>query len=207
MKPSAKFWDGAARKYARQPVRDEAAYAQTLDRIRSYLRQQDRVLEVGCGTGSTALILAPQVDHLHATDLSQAMIDIAKGKAQAQEVGNVTFSTMAVGRGVDAGGPFDVVMGLNLLHLVEDLQGALAGLADQTAKGGLLITKTVCLGEKPGIWRLVLPVMQLIGKAPFVRFLRIADLDRTIEEAGFEIIETGNYPAAPPSHFVVARKL
>ena len=207
MKPSAKFWDGAAQKYARQPVRDEGAYAQTLDRIRSYLKSVDKVLEVGCGTGSTALTLAPQVEHLHATDLSQRMIDIAQGKARAQEAGNVTFSTMAVGPGVDAGGPFDVVMGLNLLHLVEDLQGALAAMAAQTAEGGLLITKTVCLGEKPGIWRLVLPVMQFIGKAPFVHFLKIANLDRAIEQAGFEIIETGNYPASPPSHFVVARKL
>lgn len=207
MKPSGKFWDGVADKYARQPIKDEGAYAQTLDRIRSYLRERDKVLEVGCGTGSTALKLAPQVKHLQATDLSGRMIEIARDKASTQKVANVTFSTMAVGRGVDAGGPFDVVMGLNLLHLVEDLPGALAGLADQTTKGGLLITKTVCLGEMASIWRMILPVMQFVGKAPHVSFLQIADLDRAIEQAGFEIVETGNYPASPPNHFVVARKL
>ncbi|QFT57763.1 hypothetical protein FIU94_02910 [Sulfitobacter sp. THAF37] len=50
-------------------------------------------------------------------------------------------------------------------------------------------------------------MIRLTGKAPFVRFLRIADPDRAIEEAGFEIIETGDYPASPPGHFVVARRL
>lgn len=207
MKPSGKFWDGIADKYARQPVKDEGAYAQTLDRIRSYLRPQDKVLEVGCGTGSTALTLSGAVDHVHATDLSGRMIEIARDKAQTQGVGNVTFSKLAAGRGLDAGGPYDVVMGLNLLHLVEDLPGALAGLADQTTRGGLLITKTVCLGEMGSLWRLLLPVMQFVGKAPYVGFLKIADLDHAIEKAGFEIIETGNYPASPPSRFVVARKL
>ena len=49
--------------------------------------------------------------------------------------------------------------------------------------------------------------MQLVGKAPSnVEFTRIADLEAAIQKAGFEIIETGNYPVDVPSRYLVARK-
>ena len=48
--------------------------------------------------------------------------------------------------------------------------------------------------------------MQVFGKAPYVNFLTIDRLERAIESAGFEILETGDYPAKPPSRLVVARK-
>ena len=59
MKRSDTFWDSAADKYARKPIGNEAAYAQTLDRTRAYLSSDQHVLEIGCGTGTTALKLAP----------------------------------------------------------------------------------------------------------------------------------------------------
>jgi hypothetical protein len=46
--------------------------------------------------------------------------------------------------------------------------------------------------------------MRMIGKAPPLRFARPARLERSITEAGFEILERGDYP--PPSRFVVARR-
>ena len=54
---------------------------------------------------------------------------------------------------------------------------------------------------------LLIPLMQLMGKAPYVRFETIAELDQRIGRAGFEIVETGNYPVRPPNHFVVARRM
>ena len=36
------------------------------------------VLEIGCGTGMTAVIHSPFVNHYHATDISSGMIEIAK---------------------------------------------------------------------------------------------------------------------------------
>ena len=48
--------------------------------------------------------------------------------------------------------------------------------------------------------------MQLVGKAPFVRFLQVSEIDHMLVAAGFEIVETGLYPPTTPSRFVVARK-
>jgi len=47
--------------------------------------------------------------------------------------------------------------------------------------------------------------MQWLGKAPYVRFMEIAELEHIISSEGFKIIETGNYP--PPSRYIVARKV
>lgn len=75
-----KFWDAAAKKYSLSKVGDQAGYERTLDKTRSFLKESDRVLELGCGTGSTALLLAPSVSRYLATDLSPKMIEIAQEK-------------------------------------------------------------------------------------------------------------------------------
>ena len=54
---------------------------------------------------------------------------------------------------------------------------------------------------------MILPLMQLVGKAPYVNFMSITELENRIEAAGFKILETGNYPARPPNRFIVAERI
>ena len=209
MMNNAKFWDRAAAKYAKSPISDMQAYEFTLERTRSYMTQSDQVLELGCGTGSTAIRLAPAVSRIIATDCSGAMLDVGRDRAAEQETDNVQFEKAVVAEAPK--GPFDVVTAFNLLHLLEDLDGALAEIFARTKPGGYFISKTTCTPDRgaPLHFRLimaVLPVMQFFGKAPFVRMRTVQELEQAIEQAGFGIIETGNYPAKPPSRFVVARK-
>ncbi len=42
------------------------------------------MLDVGCGTGSLALILAPFASHVHGLDVSGEMIRIARAKAGSE---------------------------------------------------------------------------------------------------------------------------
>ena len=79
-----KFWDRMAARYARQPVADEAVYQRKLEMTRSCLRPDMELLEIGCGTGSTAIVHAPHVRHILATDISENMLAIAREKAQAR---------------------------------------------------------------------------------------------------------------------------
>ena len=59
-----------------------------MERTRNCLKEGDAVLELGCGTGSAALLLAPSVRRYLATDLSPKMIGIAQEKLAA----NTTLS-------------------------------------------------------------------------------------------------------------------
>lgn len=164
---------------------------------------------MGCGTGSTALKLAEHVADITATDLSDAMLDVGRGKAKADGTGNVRFERADVSEAPE--GPYDVVMALNLIHLMEDTEGTLAHIARRLKPGGLFISKTPCGPAKgtPLKFRLlliVLPLMQMLGKAPYVKFMPPGDWDAAVAAAGFKIVETGNYPVNPPNRYIVARK-
>lgn len=208
MTTNAKFWDGIAVKYAAQPISDVQAYEQTMERVESYLRPTAKVLELGCGTGGTALRLAPHVAHMTATDYSAGMIAQANARDGAQAV---TFLQADPFSPELKQGGYDVVMGFNLFHLMQHPDAAMARIYELLAPGGLFISKTPCLGERSlglkfGLLKRMIPLMQMVGKAPFVRFLSIGELEGQIGQAGFRIVETGNYPVRPPSHFVVAER-
>ena len=91
MAQSTKFWDKIADRYLKQPIADEAAYQKKLQVIREYLPPEMEVLEIGCGTGSTAILHAPYVKPIRAIDFSENMIAIAQDKATTQNINNVTF--------------------------------------------------------------------------------------------------------------------
>ncbi|MFA8441602.1 class I SAM-dependent methyltransferase [Yoonia sp.] len=204
---SAAFWDKIARRYAGMTIRNPEAYEMTLDLVRARLRPDDHVLELGCGTGTTALRLADAVAHYVGNDYAPEMIAIAEEKRTEAQVENLVFCTGQLGDGSLPKGPFDVILGFNVLHLLPDRQSAFANIAQNLRPGGLLISKTPCLG---GVYRLLQPlvaVMRLMGKAPKLSFLTLARLERDIKAAGFEILETGSYPKRPPSRFIVAKKL
>lgn len=208
MYSSAKFWDKVADKYAAAPIRNEAAYNATLDRVRALLNASDTVLELGCGTGTTAIALAPSVSHITATDVSDAMLAKGRDKARDRGVTNVDFVQTDT---VDAPqGPFDAVLAFNLLHLIEDMDGALADIAKRTRPGDVFVSKTFCMPERRNvIWwfiQLGLPVMQAIGKAPYFGKLSTADLDAAITKAGFTIVDTQMAPGKDPRRTVFARR-
>ena len=121
----AKFCDKAAAKYATNPIKDMAAYTYTLERTRSYLRDSDTVLEIGCGTGSTALLLAESVGTYHGTDIFEAMIKIARGKVAETSLANLNFEAHPVLEGIYSHDGLDAVMAFNLLHLLRDIPATL----------------------------------------------------------------------------------
>ncbi|NNF79872.1 MAG: class I SAM-dependent methyltransferase [Rhizobiales bacterium] len=212
MQDATTFWDKSAQKYSKSKISDMDAYTYTLDRTRSYLSPSDTVLELGCGTGSTALLLAEHVDHITASDLSGNMLKVGAEKAADQGISNVTFvQSDVLGRAIDDG-PYDAVMAFNLLHLLENPKAAIKRVGSLLKPGGLFISKTVCTpgASLPFKFRLilmVLPLMQWLGKAPYVNFMDIEELEAMISAEGFEIMEAGNYPAAPPSRYIVAKKV
>lgn len=205
MQSDRNFWDKVADKYAASPIKNMEAYERTMERTRSYLSTDQDVLEVGCGSGSTALLLAPHVKHMTATDISMRMIEIGEDKARDQKAQNVTFRRAALPGAAFAPDSFDTILCYNTLHLVTDLPAVLQNLRGALKPGGVFVSKTVCLAEQSRLWAVPIWLMRLVGKAPYVRMLTFDAIERAVAAEGFEIVETGTYPA-PFSRFVVARK-
>ncbi|MFY0679732.1 MAG: class I SAM-dependent methyltransferase [Thalassovita sp.] len=211
MKTAPAFWDKAATNYAKSSISDPAAYEYTLGRSESYISKSDRVLELGCGTGMTALRLAPAAHSVLATDVSAGMLEHCQQRAAEASVDNITFKQADFMDPSLQTGEFDVVMAHSLLHLLPDLPAALAAVRAMLKPNGTFISKTVCLGE-PGSFKLavirkIIPAMQLVGKAPYVNSISVTELEAAMAQAGFKIVESGNFPnKMPPARYLVARK-
>jgi SAM-dependent methyltransferase len=202
--PQAAFWNRIARRYAAMPMRNPDAWEETLTRVTAQLSNGDRVLELGCGTGSTALRLAPLVAAYTVTDDAAEMVALTTERGA--ETPTLHPLHARPGDGSLPQGPYDAILAFNLLHLLPDLPAALSEAHALLKPGGLLITKTPCLG---GRYRALWPVvaaLRLFGKAPPLRFLTPAALERAITAAGFTIEARDDLPRKPPSRFVIARR-
>jgi predicted TPR repeat methyltransferase len=200
----AKFWNKIAPKYAKDPISNEDAYHATLDIIRGYIKPTSRVIELGCGTGSTALLLAENAASYHGTDIAEAMIEIARDKITPDHAA-LSFD-VAPADTLPADGA-DIVLALNLLHVVSDLDAVLSAAHAALPQGGHFIAKTALMKEGNWIIPKIIPLMQFIGKAPSVLSLSEAELNTALENNGFEIVETLRQKDTVPRLFTVARKL
>lgn len=205
----ARFWDLLAAKYAATPIADMAGYETTLRRVQGLLSADQNMLEIGCGTGTTAMRLAPFTRHLLATDISAGMIAIAREKLAVEPVPQLSFALADADAPAAGQGEYDAVLALNLLHLVTDLDRALELAMQALRPGGLLISKTPCIAEmNPLIRYLALPVMRAIGKAPRVLCFDAKVLRSAIERTGMDIVSIERHGTRGKDFrvFIVARK-
>jgi len=205
MSDKAGFWDKRAEKYAQRPVADPETYNKKLEITRTYFRNDSEVLEIGCGTGSTALAHAPYVKHILATDISPAMINIARAKAEAAQIDNVTFEIQGFEGHDIQESRYDVILALNFLHLLEDPQAAITAAYRGLKPGGVFVTSTACIGDMSWYFRIIAPVGHVVGLIPFVSVFTQAQLLQNLINAGF-MIDHEWLPKKNAAAFIIARK-
>lgn len=204
----ARFWNRIAERYARQPVANPEAFERKVGITLSRMTPQSVVLDIGCGTGSLALRLAPSAAHIHGLDVSEEMVRIARRKADAQQAGNVTFH---VGAFDDSFTVFDEasldgVCAYSLLHLLENRQAALARIHRLLKPGGFFVASTVCLGESRLPYAPLLWLMHRLGMAPRVSVLDKRMHEVEITQAGFVDLVQPDVGAKPTIMFLTATK-
>jgi ubiquinone/menaquinone biosynthesis C-methylase UbiE len=207
MTTDAQFWNRIARKYAKDPIKNMTAYEATMTRVEALLSPQDKVLEVGCGTGPTALRLARFTGAYTGADISEEMIAIARERLAAEPVPGLDFTVAPVRETRFSPEGYDKVLAFNLLHLVDNLPGALLRAHQLLKPGGLYVTKTPCLAQMGIFVRLLIPLLRMIGKAPEVLFFTREELEAEMARAGFEVVESRVFDGAPHSRYLVARKV
>ncbi len=205
MTTSTKFWDKIADKYSKQPIADEESYQKKLQVTHNYFKPDMEVLEFGYGTGSTALIHAPFVKHIRAIDISSAMIKIAQDKAKTQNIENVTFEQLTIEELEAEDCSYDAVLGLSILHLLEDKEQAIAKICKMLKPGGIFVTSTMCMGDFFKWFKLVAPIGKALGFFPLVRIFTAQHLVESLTDAGLAI-DYQWQPSKDKAIFIVAKK-
>lgn len=204
MKPSATFWNLIAKKYIAGDIADQATYERKLAQTQSLLQPDWTMLEVGCGSGNTALAHAPFVAKVTAIDFAEKMIEHARAQARTRGIETATFEH----KGLDdfqTDQSYDAVLMLSVLHLQPQWKQAIRKAYDLTAAGGVFVSSTACLTEMAPMIAKIAPLIAAIPVLPSVVAFSQAELLDEMASVGFEIED--HWRADPKgATFIVARK-
>jgi SAM-dependent methyltransferase len=148
------WWDEDAHGYdasVGHAMSDPVEAAAWADALRSFLPDRPaRVLDVGAGTGSLALLAAELGHDVTALDLSEQMLSKARAKAAERGL------TLAFHHGpaeAPPAGRFDAVMERHLAWTLPDPERALAAWRGAVRPGGrLVLFEGSWAGEGPFVW-------------------------------------------------------
>ena len=133
---------------------------------RLFTRGDERVLDVGCGTGLYYPVFAPRVGSIVGIDISPEMLEAGKGMLVSKGIRNVE---MSLGSAEDPGpldGPFDIVIGMDLLHHVEDVSRMVSAIHPILTPHGRLALL------EPNIWNPLMFAAHLIPREERLALLR-----------------------------------
>lgn len=203
MMRAASFWNRMANGYAKDPIADEDSYQHKLTKSREYFTKQSEILEIGSGTGSTALSHAPYVKTILATDISERMIEISNEKLVGSGIDNVSFKLSSVDDLDVEDESLDVVLALSVLHLVRDRQQVMAKVYKMLKPNGVFITSTVCLGDEMKYMKYFAPIGRVVGL--ILKVFSKKQLEQDFVNAGYEIDYVWQ-PEKGKATFMVAKK-
>ncbi|MDT0317365.1 class I SAM-dependent methyltransferase [Streptomyces millisiae] len=138
----AAYWDAAADRFDEEPdhgLRDPETRAAWRRRLRSWLPPAPAdVLDVGCGTGSLALLVAEAGHRVTGVDLAPAMVRRAREKFQAADRGG-RFLVGDAAEPPTGDARFDVLLARHLVWTLPDPEAALRAWLARLRPGGRLV--------------------------------------------------------------------
>jgi SAM-dependent methyltransferase len=178
----------------------------------------ERVLDLGCGAGHTALALAPRAASVTAVDLTAEMLAVAAGLARQRNLANVTFELADVAALPFPAASFDVVVSRYAAHHFAAPERALAEAARVLRPGGAFLLVDTVAPEDPAL-DTFFNAVELLRDDSHVRNWRGSEWLRMFQGAGFEAtirerfavgLDGGAWVArmqTPPSRVAMLREL
>lgn len=201
------FWNRRSEVFDKQVLSVyENAYRKTVKRSAAFLKKEDRVFEIGCGTGAATIPLSKYVKEITATDISKDMLQKAREKAEKLSKNNITFSMGELTEMEIEPESYDVVTAYNVLLYMKKQDEVLKKIYEILKPGGIFLSATDCLGRNLSkdsvkkFWKSKLHLM------PYVAFDTPISLMRKIQKNGFEVLEIVNLHKNPPNIFIAAKK-
>jgi len=111
-------------------------------------------IDVGCGTGRWAIMVAPRVEHLHLLDASPEALAVARQNLSSAK--NVSFHAASVAAIPLPSNSLDFAYALGVFHYLPDAQRAIGAIADKLRPGApFLIYLYYALDNRPAWYRLL----------------------------------------------------
>jgi phosphatidylethanolamine/phosphatidyl-N-methylethanolamine N-methyltransferase len=193
-----RYWDRHAGRYDRS-TRFLSAPVPRMLALATEAARGRRVLEVAAGTGLLTTAIAPVARTLVATDYAREMVT----RLQARGLANVVVEHADIVALRYPSASFDAVFAANVLHLVPDLDAALANLRRVLAPGGILVAPTYLHAETLCA-RILSRIVALTG-FPGQRRFSSTTLHAALAATGFAVTRSETIPGPFPIGYVEAR--
>lgn len=165
---------------------------------------RERVLDLGCGAGHTALAFAERTQEVVAFDLTEAMLEQAAALARERGLANLRLEQGDVSALPFGDGAFDVVTSRLSAHHYTDPGAALREAARVLAPGGLFLLSDTIAPEDPAR-DTFLNCFELLRDSSHVRDHRISEWQAMLRAAGLEPELLGTFEIAQAFDPWVAR--
>ena len=192
--PAALFYDGLAADYDREQffspvwIVRKTEYALFEARLPSLFSPSDRVIEIGAGTGIFTLAIARRCREVTAVDISTSMLELLKGKAAAEGLGNIrTIAGNAETMNLE--GPYTVACAFSSLEYLADLHSFFRRLADHIEPGGTLYFITA----RRSLFRLFAQIGNAMRQGLWLKAHSRREIESILSDSGFEEIRIGSH--------------
>ncbi len=163
--------------------RDEQLILPALD---SVLEPDQRILEIGAGTGNYTVRVARRCQAVVAVDASPAMLGYLDDRLRREGITNVEPRLGRLPGEIGVPGRFDGVLALGVLNYVQDLDATLKAFAGALKPGGWAIFTVA----PPSLEGRVHALVERYASRRVFLFSR-GDIQRAAIHAGLEVVVTG----------------
>jgi ubiquinone/menaquinone biosynthesis C-methylase UbiE len=185
------FWSKVARRYDGWVERAFAdQYKIFKSKLISHVQPDDRILEIGTGTGEIAFYLAEKCKEVVGVDISSEMIEEAKAKKTKLNKKNITFFVEDAYHLPFPSESFDKVICVNALQTMKEPTRAIKEGKRVLKKGGEFLSITYCFGDSGFYQKLKLTKwIILYGLPKYWHNFKCKDISRLFKRLDFEIID------------------
>lgn len=200
--PEQHYWERNAQRYDRATLMLNRRFSEMAGAVADAVQTEGTVLEIAAGTGLVTAEAAPGVERYIATDRTEEMLTILRGR-----LGELPNLEVRVADALDLkldDESVDVVIMANLLHLLPDPTAALAEVRRVLRPQGRLLAPTFCHGQH-ALANVASRVLAVTGFPVVTRF-RDGALDALIAGSGFVISDARWFSGVLPIRYINAHR-
>lgn len=190
------YWERHAARYDRSLGPLGRPLPRMLELVGEAVTGSGRVLELAAGTGLVTPVLAGAAREVVSTDYASAMVERLEALVRERRLGNVHCQQADIYALPFEDGSFDAVVAANVLHLVPDLDAALAAMRRVLRPGGRLVVPTFCHDETALSW--VVSRLLAITGFPGHRRFTASTLRQAVAAGGIAIGRSEALPGLIP---------